>query len=48
MENQNGASSAYAYPLLIKNILLAPVAYRADEEIVYRGSLRLTYRNNFV
>lgn len=43
MENQNGASSAYAYPLLIKNILLAPVAYRADEEIVYRRSLRLTY-----
>jgi fatty-acyl-CoA synthase len=36
--------SAYAYPLLIKNILFCPFAYNPDEEIVYRGSLRRTYR----
>jgi fatty-acyl-CoA synthase len=35
--------SAYSYPLLIKNILLAPIAYNPDREIVY-GKTRLTYR----
>jgi fatty-acyl-CoA synthase len=36
--------SAYAYPLLIKNLLFAPVADNPDQEIVYRGAVRFTYR----
>jgi len=36
--------SAYSYPLLIKNLLLAPVVDNPDQEIVYRGALRFTYR----
>jgi fatty-acyl-CoA synthase len=36
--------SAYSYPLLIKNILFSPFAYNPDQEIVYRDSVRLTYR----
>jgi len=41
--NSHG-SQAYAYPLLIKNILLSPLADNPDREIVYRGQLRFTYR----
>ncbi len=37
--------SAYAYPLLIKNLFLAPVAENPAQEIVYRGSMRFTYRD---
>jgi fatty-acyl-CoA synthase len=37
--------SAYGYPLLVKNILEAPIACEPDREIVYRGALRLTYRD---
>ena len=36
--------SMYEYPLLIKQLLLAPVITQPDQEIVYRGSHRLTYR----
>ena len=36
--------SAYGYPLLVKNLLFAPVADKPDQEIVYRGALRFTYR----
>jgi fatty-acyl-CoA synthase len=36
--------SAYSYPLLIKNLMFAPVADNPDQEIVYRGTLRFTYR----
>lgn len=36
--------SAYAYPLLIKNMFLAPAVNNPDQEIVYRGELRFTYR----
>lgn len=36
--------SAYSYPLLIKNLLFAPVVDNPDQEIVYRGALRFTYR----
>ncbi|HET6452027.1 MAG TPA: fatty acid--CoA ligase, partial [Spirochaetia bacterium] len=36
--------SAYDYPLLIKSLLRAPVASNPDQEIVYRGTVRLTYR----
>jgi fatty-acyl-CoA synthase len=39
--------SAYAYPLLIKQLLHTPRAVAADQEIVYRGQLRLTYRDLF-
>jgi fatty-acyl-CoA synthase len=34
--------SAYSYPLLVKDLLLAPLAYDPDREIVY-GERRLTY-----
>ncbi|TKC80210.1 fatty acid--CoA ligase [Trinickia terrae] len=36
-------STAYAYPLLIKQLLLTPFAQAQDQEIVYRGQLRMTY-----
>lgn len=36
--------SAYDYPLLIKNLFLAPAADNPDQEIVYRGTERYTYR----
>lgn len=36
--------SAYDYPLLIKNLFLAPVVDNPEQEIVYRGSMRFTYR----
>jgi fatty-acyl-CoA synthase len=36
--------SAYGYPLLVKNLLLTPVVDNPDQEIVYRGTVRLTYR----
>jgi fatty-acyl-CoA synthase len=35
--------AAYDYPLLIKNLLTAPIAYDPDQEIVYKDSVRLTY-----
>lgn len=34
---------AYEYPLLIKHLLHAPMAHAGDQEIVYRGLVRLTY-----
>jgi len=36
--------SAYGYPLLIKNLLFAPVVDNPEEEIIYRGTVRFTYR----
>ncbi|TKB05827.1 fatty acid--CoA ligase [Desulforhopalus sp. IMCC35007] len=36
--------SAYSYPLIIKNMFLAPIVDNPDQEIVYRDSLRFTYR----
>lgn len=36
--------AAYAYPLLIKNLFLAPAVDNPDQEIVYRGTERYTYR----
>ncbi|MGF6601278.1 fatty-acyl-CoA synthase [Paraburkholderia sp. GAS448] len=36
--------SAYAYPLLIKHLLHTPLAHAPNQEIVYRGQKRLTYR----
>jgi fatty-acyl-CoA synthase len=35
--------SAYSYPLLIKQLLHAPLAQTARQEIVYRDARRLTY-----
>jgi fatty-acyl-CoA synthase len=37
--------SAYDYPLLIKNLLFHPVVDDPEQEIVYRGSVRQTYRD---
>lgn len=37
--------SAYSYPLIIKNLFLAPVAHNLDQEIIYRGTQRFTYRD---
>jgi fatty-acyl-CoA synthase len=39
------SQSAYAYPLLIKNLLTPPLRYAPDQEIVYRDQYRYTYRN---
>ncbi len=36
--------SAYDYQLLIKNLLFCPVVSAPDQEIVYRGTFRYTYR----
>ena len=36
--------SAYAYPLLIKQLLLTPLANAPDQQIIYQGKLRYTYR----
>ncbi|MGO8820363.1 MAG: fatty acid--CoA ligase [Desulfomonilaceae bacterium] len=40
----SSASSAYSYPLLIKQLLLTPILYAPDQEIVYQDKVRLTYR----
>ncbi len=36
--------SAYQYPLLIKQLLLTPLACAAEQEITYQGRLRYNYR----
>lgn len=36
--------SAYAYPLLIKQLLHTPLATAPDQEITYQGRLRYSYR----
>ena len=38
------AASAYPYPLLIKQLLLTPLAIAPDQEITYQGKLRYNYR----
>ena len=38
-------ASAYDYPLLIKNLLFCPVVDAPEQEIVYRGTFRYTYRD---
>ncbi len=37
-------SSAYAFPLLIKNLLSPALRYAPDQEIVYRGEYRYSYK----
>lgn len=34
---------AYSYPLLIKNLLLAPLSYYPDQKIIYRDQQEFTY-----
>jgi fatty-acyl-CoA synthase len=36
-------SSAYAYPLLIKQLLHTPMLQAQEQEIVYRGQVRMSY-----
>ena len=36
--------SAYDYPLLIKQLFLAPLAYNSNQEIFYRDQLSITYK----
>lgn len=44
MSNQSAAApSAYAFPLLIKQLLHTPMALHADQEIVYRDANRYRY-----
>ena len=38
------AEGAYAYPLLIKQLLLSGVRYEPGREIVYADKLRYTYQ----
>ncbi|MEX3791068.1 fatty acid--CoA ligase [Paraburkholderia sp. BR14374] len=42
-DDQKAATSAHAYPLLIKQLLHTPCVQAPDQEIVYRGQLRMTY-----
>jgi len=37
----------YEYPLLIKKLLVTPLAFAPDQEIVYRDKVRLTYRDYY-
>ncbi|MDR1934199.1 MAG: fatty acid--CoA ligase [Candidatus Accumulibacter sp.] len=39
-----GTPSAYAYPLLIKQLLHTPLAIRPEREITYQGEIRYSYR----
>lgn len=43
MKTISPSSSAYAYPLLIKQLLATPLAIAAEQEIVYRGTVRHSY-----
>ena len=36
--------SAYQYPLLIKQLLLTPLAIAPEQEITYQGKVRYSYR----
>jgi fatty-acyl-CoA synthase len=42
-ESSESTASAYAYPLLIKRLLQTPMGQAANQEIVYRGKVRMTY-----
>jgi len=44
MNTISSTPSAYAYPLLIKQLLSAPLAIAPEQEIVYRGVIRHSYR----
>ena len=36
--------SAYSYPLLIKHLLYTPLLHAPQQQIVYQGKVRYTYR----
>ncbi|MGO9572327.1 MAG: fatty acid--CoA ligase [Desulfomonilaceae bacterium] len=38
-------ASAYDYPLIIKQLLHTPILYAPEQEVVYRDTLRYTYRD---
>ncbi len=38
------AGESYSYPLIIKKLLITPIIYSPDKEIVYRDKVRFTYR----
>jgi len=40
----NRTRSAYAYPLLIQQLLLRPLAVNCKQEIVHRDQMRFDYR----
>src|ERR1700693_4371699 len=42
-EVKTPGSTGYAYPFLIKQLLLTPFVQAQDEEIVYRDQFRMTY-----
>ena len=44
MSASSVASSAYDYPLIIKHLLITPLRQFPSQEIVYRDTLRFTYR----
>ncbi len=44
-EKTYAPGEAYDYPLIIKKILMSPLIYAPDQEIVYRDKLRYTYRD---
>ena len=39
------AQSAYAYPLLVKQLLINSASLYGDQEISYRGQMRYTFRD---
>lgn len=43
-ELESVAPSANGYPLLIRQLLLTPLIHAPEQEIVYRGNHRITYR----
>ena len=45
LRNIEVTASAYAYPLLIKQLLHCARATALDQEIVYRDQMRYTYRD---
>ncbi len=42
--NIESTPSAYSYPLIIKQLFLAPLVNNPDQKIVYRDQLTITYR----
>jgi len=40
----NPTPEAYSYPLLIKNLLFAPLCYYPDQKIIYRDQQEFTYK----
>ena len=45
--SENLIAQAYAYPLLLKQLWLGSLQHSAEQEIVYRGQVRHTYRQTY-